>query len=897
MVFSLTGRWLTIIGGGLVTAICIAAGWLIMAQRADVLADAWQATGSLARVLAEQTALTIQPVDLTLRDLQGRLEATAPHTAEAVADALGSKATFDILNERLKSLPQADALFVAGADGRLLNSTRQFPPAPRDLTGREVYDYLKDHDDHAMFVSQPVKIMSSGKLAVLLGRRINAAHGVFAGIAVADLTLASLQDFYKAVTPAFGTVTLLRRDGTILVHYPPAPTPASPKLPPAAGWYRVLDQGGGTYTSPGFLSGMEGPVLVAVQPMRDFPLVVDASTFQIAALMNWRVRLMWIVAGAVFASACVILLLRVFGRQFARLTHQNDQLENGRARFDAVLDAMSQGLTFFDRDDALMVCNRRYAEIYRLTPDQISPGTSLLSILGYRIAAGSFPDMRLEDYLGRRAAMALRGEPHDVTDILRDGRTVAMRYQPMRGGGWVATHEDITERSRTEASLLFMARHDAMTELPNRALFEERLTQALAAARPGSCCAVICLDVDGFKVVNDTLGRPIGDALLRAVAKRLVAAVREIDMVACLGGDNFAILQSGIDTAEAAANLAGRIITLVQRPYDIDGHRIVIGASAGVSVAPADGIWPDKLLQNADIALYLAKQEGRGAFRFFEPEMNARVQGRRVLEFDLRRALPADDFSLHYQPILDLASDKVVAFEALIRWNHPDRGLVGPSDFIPIAEDTGLIVPIGQWALKRACREAVRWPDNLDVAVNLSPVQFQGAQLFDAVRDALTESGLDPKRLILEITESVLLRKSEGRLALLHSFRALGIRIALDDFGVGYSSLSYLCSFPFDKIKIDQSFIRDIDTSPESRIIAGAIMDLARGLGMTTTAEGVETRGQLETLRSLGCNGVQGYLFSRPLPAEEIPALIRTLQWAAANETAVVLAAIKAGQD
>jgi diguanylate cyclase (GGDEF)-like protein len=444
-------------------------------------------------------------------------------------------------------------------------------------------------------------------------------------------------------------------------------------------------------------------------------------------------------------------------------------------------------------------------------------------------------------------------------------------------GGWVTTHEDITERRCAEAKVVFMARHDALTQLPNRVLFQERLMQAIAMTRHGSECALLCLDLDGFKAVNDTLGHPVGDGLLRAVADRLLAAVREVDTVARLGGDEFAIVQVGLGTPEQAAILADRIVRLIGQPYDIDGHTIVAGVSIGVSIAPGDGASAEALLKSADIALYLAKTEGRGTYRFFEPEMDARVQARNALELELRCALPEDDFVLDYQPHLDLQSGKVTGFEALIRWNHPVRGLVGPADFIPVAEETGLIVPIGKWVLGRACLEAADWPQDIGISVNLSSAQFKGMHLLDVVQDALAASGLAPSRLELEISESVLLRNSNDRLALLHHLRALGIRITLDDFGTGYSSLSYLRSFPFDKLKIDQSFIRDVDTNKESAVIVGAIIDLALGLGMTATAEGVETAEQLAVLRKNGCTEVQGYLFSRPLPAGEVPALIRTL--------------------
>ena len=486
--------------------------------------------------------------------------------------------------------------------------------------------------------------------------------------------------------------------------------------------------------------------------------------------------------------------------------------------------------------------------------------------------------MTKDDYLERRRVLLQARRPVQIVDELRDGRTVSQRFQPFSNGGWVTTHEDITDRRHAETAMAFMARHDALTKLPNRTLFHERLTQAIATARRRDSCALLCLNLDGFKAVNDTLGHLVGDALLQAVANRLSATIREVDTVARLGGDEFAIIQVGLDSPDQAAALAERTMAVIARPYEIGGSRIIIGASVGVSIAPADGTSHEVLLRNADIALYLAKTEGRGTCRLFEPEMDARVQGRRQIELDLRDALAMGAFELHYQPIVDLQFGATVGFEALIRWNHPVRGLISPADFIPIAEDTGMIVPIGSWVLQQACREATSWPPDIGIAVNLSAVQFRGGRLTETVREALEASGLAPNRLELEITESVLLQHSDEGLAVLHQLRALGVRIALDDFGTGYSSLSYLRGFPFDKLKIDRSFIGDIAINRDSQVIVAAIIGLAEGLGMTVTAEGVETAEQLDRLHDHGCTQVQGELFSRPVPAANVPALIRTVR-------------------
>jgi diguanylate cyclase (GGDEF)-like protein len=431
-----------------------------------------------------------------------------------------------------------------------------------------------------------------------------------------------------------------------------------------------------------------------------------------------------------------------------------------------------------------------------------------------------------------------------------------------------------------------MAHHDALTRLPNRIRFREELEEGLARAHSDEALAVLCLDLDNFKSVNDTLGHPVGDALLKVVAERLLEAAGETSTVARLGGDEFAIVQTGASQPVGATVLAQHLIETIAAPYEIDGHSVVIGTSIGIAVAPNDGTDPDAILKNADLALYRAKAEGRGIYRFFEAAMDASMQARRLLELDLRSALGRDQFELVYQPLVDLTTADVKGFEALLRWRHPERGLVSPAEFIPLAEEIGLINQIGAWVLRRACAEAATWPGHLTVAVNLSPVQFTSRTLVLDVVTALGSSNLAPRRLELEITEAVLLHDTDATLATLTHLKQLGVHISMDDFGTGYSSLSYLRKFPFDKIKIDQSFIRDLSSTPESMAIVRAVAGLGRSLGISTTAEGVETIEQLRTVKAEGCTQVQGYLLSRPLPARDIPRVL--LAFAAANRSTAV---------
>jgi diguanylate cyclase (GGDEF)-like protein len=471
----------------------------------------------------------------------------------------------------------------------------------------------------------------------------------------------------------------------------------------------------------------------------------------------------------------------------------------------------------------------------------------------------------------------------DVVAISGENTDEGARRLQIRGNDEVATLgrefntllESLAERKRLEAELLRLARHDALTGLPNRVLFHEHLEHALARTRRGGeNVAMLCVDLDHFKHVNDTLGHPIGDVLLQAVAARLKQCVRDTDVVARLGGDEFAVVAIAADQPLGAIVLAERIINSLSEPFDLEGHRVVVGASVGIAFAPSDGLESDTLMRAADLALYRAKADGRGLYRFFEQEMDAKMQARRALELDLRKALVTEEFELYYQPLVNLQSNDVCGFEALIRWNHPTRGRIAPADFIPLCEETGVIVPLGEWVLRKACAEAVQWPDDIKVAVNVSPAQFKSRSLANAVTSALASSGLPPQRLELEITESVLLNETEATMATLHRLRDIGVQISMDDFGTGYSSLSYLRSFPFDKIKIDRSFIRDLSETDESAAIVRAVTGLGRNLGMATTAEGVETTEQLGQLRDEGCTEVQGYLFSPPLPATEILALL-----------------------
>ncbi|MDX8528253.1 EAL domain-containing protein [Mesorhizobium sp. MSK_1335] len=551
------------------------------------------------------------------------------------------------------------------------------------------------------------------------------------------------------------------------------------------------------------------------------------------------------------------------------------EAELERQNLAAAAANMPVGLCMFDAGRRLVFCNQTYADLYHLPEPLTRPGSQWVDLMRFRIASGLYVGYEPDKYLQELSATIDRAERVVSLVELRDGRTIDLIHQPLPDGGWLATHHDVTDLRRSEARISHMARHDGLTDLPNRILFRERAEEALVEmGRKDGKAAFLCLDLDHFKTVNDTLGHPVGDALLKEVAARLRQAVREDDTVARLGGDEFVIIQKGVDQPIGSTALAQRIIDALSAPYVVDGHGVMISASVGISIAPNDGGNADQLLKNGDMALYRAKAEGRRTYRFFEPEMDARMQARRFLELDLREALGREQFEIYYQPLLNLDRGEVSCFEALLRWHHPTRGIVSPVEFIPLAEEIGLIVPIGEWVIRQACLDAASWPEGIRVAVNLSPIQFRSARLLSTIVGALDASGLPASHLELEITETALLANTQATLTMLQQIHLLGVQIAMDDFGTGYSSLSYLRSFPFDKIKIDQSFVKDAEDVDSSVAIIRAVTSLGSSLGMQTTAEGVETAEQLDRVRREGCTEAQGFLLSRPLPARDIPAML-----------------------
>jgi len=566
----------------------------------------------------------------------------------------------------------------------------------------------------------------------------------------------------------------------------------------------------------------------------------------------------------------IIIQALTMTRKEAALAARFEQQAN---RFDIALNNMSHGLCMLDEQNRLQVWNDRFLELLHLKDMPVRVGMPATYLLRHSIRAGNHRTKSIKKVF-TDLAQGLAQDRFDQVQTSPDGdRTIAVSRRIMSGGGSVVILEDVTESKRAQERITHLAKYDDLTGLANRNQFRERINGMLAAMhKRKNHVAIHLIDLDRFKTINDTLGHPIGDKLLKEVASRLKTVIRPGDMITRFGGDEFVVLQIGTERYQDAKWLAERLARTLKNPFDIDGHRIDIGASIGIAMAPMDGVDADQLLKKADMALYAAKNGGGGDHRFFALEMEEAAQERRALELDLREALTSEQFDLYFQPLVDLRNGRVTTCEALLRWRHPRRGMVPPSIFIPIAEETGLIIPLGEWALQRACYEAAKWPKSVKVAVNLSPVQFRDRGLALQVVSALAKSGLPAQRLELEVTERLLLEDSDGTLTVMEQLKNLGVSISLDDFGTGYSSLNYLRKFPFQKIKIDQSFIAGLGEERDAQAIIGAVAGLGASLDKTVVAEGIETEEQLKQVKMHGCHEGQGHLFGEPMPADIIQA-------------------------
>jgi diguanylate cyclase (GGDEF)-like protein len=768
--------------------------------------------------------------------------------------------------------PRLDSLFIAGADGRIF--APGFGPADSvaELHGGDYLDHLRHAPPGAIYVSAPFSSTTEGTWQLSLVERVSASDGGFLGMVGGVFQLASFDALLgELALGAHESISIFRDDGVIIACFPQREIALGASLEDTDFHAKLLAKSfDGMARDDSAPDGVDR--LFAIVHSPDFPVVSVVALDMNAVVADWRRQ-----AEALAGGVAVIILAIALGA--IRLAGHNEQLANARQReavraqvaiqyqrFNNAMDNITQGLAMYDRANRLIACNRRYAEIYGLPLALTRPGARRDEILAHRGHAG----------LGK-AAIERRVEPDGsllIINELGDGRVIAQRKKQLPEGGWVSTHEDITDRRRAEARIEEMATHDALTGLHNRFAFRQRLErQLIDVRRPTGRFAVLYLDLDHFKFVNDHLGHTAGDALLREAAKRILAAVRKHDAVARLGGDEFAILHRLGHFPGDGAHLAERLISAIGEPFSIDGDEVEVGVSIGISLAPDDAVDADELIRMADMALHHAKAR-RGRHEFFDASMDEKVRYRHDMEQDLRLALSERQFELYFQPVVGAADRRVKSFEALLRWNHPERGPVSPGEFVPLAEEIGLIVPIGEWVLREACREAARWPAHIKVAVNVSAAQFKSPDLLWSVSDAIAVAGLASSRLIVEVTESVMINDAEQAVATLHALRGKGIAIAMDDFGTGYSSLSYLRRFPFDKIKIDKTFIDEMGEREDGAAIVRAATGLAKAFGMESVAEGIETEEQLVRAAREGCSEAQGFLISRPMPAPAVFAFL-----------------------
>lgn len=860
----------TYLGLTMIAAVWGAVFYMAHEERANAYQEALTRGNNLTRVFDAHITRVIKNADSALLVIR-KLYAQSASDSDLTDWINGAKLQSDMMVQ----------LTIAGTDGIVKYSSLGPVRTRADVSDRWHFWGHSISTEDELIIGTPVIGVTSGKWSVQLTRRLIAADGSFAGIAAAALDPYQFERFYNSIDlGAHGVASLVGFDGIVRAR-------------------------GGTRTGDGDFIGRS---ISQVKVFESFPKSPHGSYWNtdqkldgIKRLIFYRVvqglpliALVGLAESDIFAQAYIqssnyaviglvltIIALVAMGVGAARemklssataaLQRSNGSLALTNLRFDAAMENMAHGLCMFDRDQRLIVCNRRYGVMYGLTPEQTQPGTNLRDILEARVRTGHSPE-DAATYVERRLEEVGRNEANYVVNEMRDGRVYAVSHQPMENGGWVAIHEDITAQRRAEAQVVHMARHDVLTDLANRAVLLEKIEEALLRLRRrGRGFSILMLDLDLFKAVNDSLGHPVGDELLKAVARRLRTCVHKTDTIARLGGDEFALLQSADgDQREAAIITANRLLETISAPYDIDGRQIIIGTSIGIAISPEHGIDSDRLMKNADLALYKVKSEGRNGFSFFEPAMGIAALSRHAFEIDLRIAVMQEQFELCYQPIVDAATKEITAFEALIRWRHPERGLIFPDDFIPLAEEIGLVVPIGEWVLRTACTEAAKWPPHVKIAVNLSPSQFRKGDLVDIVSNALRAASLPPGRLELEITESVLMERNAQNLGMLYQLRSLGVSIVLDDFGTGYASLSYLQMFRFDKIKIDKSFVGGLSSRSDCAAIVCAVTGLGRSLNIVTIAEGVETEDHFELLRAAGCTQAQGYLFGRPGPASAI---------------------------
>jgi diguanylate cyclase (GGDEF)-like protein len=849
----------------------IALIWLavLVKYSEDVQADQREAERSnhnFAMVFEENVLRSIGEIDKALLYLRRSIE-----TRKGSTDFNTIVSTTDVLSEIIVQVAIIDA------DGIMRASNVGPQPAPpTDLSDR---DHFKAHVHSAadeLYISEPVIGRISGKWSVQFSRRFSNPDGSFAGVVVASLNPEHLTRFYNKID--FGSsasISLIGIDGVVRSSGGSASGFALGQNLTHTKLYGQMQAGANATFEDADSDGQLH--LVTVRKVRDQPLWVSVSINKNEIhRSSWATLRINVAAGAVLTLILLAAMERLL-RTEAGARQKAEQLQR-------TLENMSQGIMLVTKDLQIPIINGRCGELLDLPPEFVMQPPSYDRLVEYQTRNGNNRNAATADgqqLLAHSVGPAAAGQLTVFECAMRNGTVLEVRSGHLSDGGFVQTFTDITKRWEAEAHAARLASEDPLTGLPNRRVFRSALdhmnqerNHRTSDDRCSGQFAVLFIDLDRFKVINDTLGHRIGDLLLRDVATRLKSSLRPIDALARLGGDEFAIMTSSVESCAELEILASRLVEVVAQPYEIDGHQIRTSISIGIAIGPDDGHTADDLLIAADLALYAVKADGRGTYKFYHPSMSKEFNDRRQTEMDLREAIERCELALHYQPIVDLRRKVITGFEALARWRHPVRGMVPPTTFIPIAEDSGLILPLGEWVLAEACRQAVQWPNDLKIAVNLSPMQLSDPNLVSKVERILADTGLAPDRLELEITERIFMDSGELILTMLRRLKHLGIRISMDDFGTGYSSLSYLRSFPFDKIKVDRVFVSDLGEGTEHIVIVQAVVKIANALGMTSTAEGVETDDQRQILAGLGCDEAQGHFFGRPVPIEEVAAIL-----------------------
>jgi diguanylate cyclase (GGDEF)-like protein len=879
------GRGLLLLAGVLIVVFLVGA-WLIIADmRARAFDSASQSLRSLSTAIASEETRSIQATDLGLQNLQQAIGdiISRDHLLIAPDDALRTTQVHDLLVDRLSALSQLDALSVLGPDGRLDSFSRSWPTPSIDLSDRDYYQHFKDIDDNRPFLSAPVQNRSSGTWTFYLGRRLDGPHHEFLGVVLAAFRISDVEAFYRDVAFAPGhSVTLMRDDGTILARYPALAGQYGRQVSPP-----ILRQLDTTLQLPRWLPiGPDGaPRLISSRRLGRYPALIAVSLPRTAVLAHWRVQTPLVVLGTMLRITILILIVWLLSRQFRRLKAQREDLartnealrqseehlsEKSRI-LGTTLEQMDQGLLMVDSARRVVVCNRRAMELLDLPESLMSRNPPFEDVLAYQWRHNEFAvtEASLQEFFRRGGILDQR---QTYERRRPNGRVIEVRSTPLEGGGVVRTYADITDRRDAEEQIRFRARHDDLTGLVNRGVFRDALERAIDLARKGEHgFAVLCLDLDRFKAVNDTRGHGVGDKLLRQVASRMRGTVREDDTVARMGGDEFAIIQTVVDQPRAAAALGQRLVERLAEPYEIDGQPSLIGTSVGIAIYPMDGEDAETLMRNADTALYSAKLAGRCTHRFFAEAGDGSHQERLQLELAMRTALGREEFSLAYQPIWETEGSEIrgmLGFEALLRWTHPTRGVLAPDAFLELAERSDLIVPIGEWVLQTACAEAGAWAAPVRIAVNLSAAQLRQADLPSRIEAILSRSGIAPPRLELELTEELVFDESVEIQQAMHRLREIGVRLTLDNFGSRHANLTTLRRFAFDKVKIAREVVHILPQDEAAQTIVEATVALSRHRAFEVTAEGVESEEQLQVLTHLGCSQIQGFLTGAPMAPE-----------------------------